>query len=478
MPAITTEPSETVIPAKFPATTPTRTALEHTDDVAKAVETQAVQVRQAVPNANTLLAVQSTSTIRQAVTGIVTVTSTAVSTTTALNTSTTYSTVFQTNTVVLNAKTTVQATSTWTITSHFPVTLTVTAIATDTPTDTSSTAAPALITNVSSGKKTSSVSLSTGAIAGIAVAATFVGVALCVLLFFVWLRHQKQKREREAITEDYAYLGTGRSDGFDTAKAGRSNSSNGGGGNSPPLLYRNTYSGPPTNAARMASVRKSSMAMSQVESNERGLPLTPWYTANANNGISTRPSPRTSLSTSRTTSAVSPTASTPQFGIDMGHQLAIGRAVHTRSGSAQTTATTLSSTVYGGGNNSPRNSMRSNSGKAARLSSAGNPQQRASSSGAASGVTNDTVAADLSSENASKEGAPNYLNSIPLELASTPAPMKWTQPDPPSPMLEPRLGPLRVMNASAPARDSIEELPKIEGELASRLPPTPSSSRP
>ena len=303
---------------------------------------------------------------------------------------------------------------------------------------------------------------------------------MCVMLFFVWLRHQKQKREREAITEDYAYLGTGRSHGFDTAQARRSNSGNGSGGNSPPLLYRNTYSGPPTNSARMNSVRKSSVAMAQVDSNERGLPPTPWYTTkdNPNPNINARPSPRISLSTSLATSPISPTASAQPFGHEMNHQLALGRAVHTRSGSAQTMATATSSTVFGGGNNSTRNSMRSNSGKTARLSSGGNPHKRASSSGAGSGITNDTVAVDQYSEEGSKEGVYNLNNLTPTELASTPAPMKETQPDPPSPMLEPRLGPLRIMNAATPVRDSVEELPKIDNESASRPPTTLTTSEP
>ncbi|CAK7263046.1 hypothetical protein SEPCBS57363_000369 [Sporothrix epigloea] len=481
--APTSTMSEAMITAKFPVILPaTSVTPDHTHTVAETAGIETVQARQAEPDASTLVAVQSTSTIYQAVTGAVTVTSTTVSTTTALKTSTTYQTLFQTKTVVLNAKTTVKATSTWTITSHFPVTLTVTAVATDAPSETSSTVAPALITNVASGKKKSSVSLSTGAIAGIAIAATFVGVALCVMLFFVWLRHQKQKREREAITEDYAYLGTGRSHGFDTAQAKRSNSGNGSGGNSPPLLYRNTYSGPPTNSARMSSVHRSSMAMAQVESNERGLPPTPWYTTkdnpNPNPNTNARPSPRISLSTSLATSPTSPTVSAQPYGNEMNHQLALGRAVHTRSGSAQTMATATSSTVFGGGNNSTRNSMRSNSGKTTRLSSSGNPHKRASSSGAGSGITNDTIAIDQFSEDASKESVYNYNKLTPTELASTPAPMKETQPDPPSPMLEPRLGPLRIMNASAPARDSVEELPKIDNESASCPPTTLSPIQP
>ncbi|CAK7238972.1 MAG: hypothetical protein STHCBS139747_000393 [Sporothrix thermara] len=282
---------------------------------------------------------------------------------------------------------------------------------------------------------------------------------------------------REAITEDYAYLGTGRSDGFGHAPVGRSNSGSGGGGgggNTPPQLFENVYSGPPPNTARMTSVRKSSMGMTQVESNERGLPPTPWYTINTN--------PKTSPRTSPAASPISPTASSLPFGSEANHQqLAYGRAAHMRSESAQTAATGLSSTVVGGGNDSNRNSMRSNSGKAARLSSGGMTHTRASSLGAGSGITNVTAAADELDQgaDASAGGFTNSYNPEPAEVASTSAPVMATLPDPPSPMLEPRLGPLRIMNATVPVNDSVEELPQISTEPVSHLPhPTPESSQP
>ncbi|CAK7232856.1 hypothetical protein SBRCBS47491_008410 [Sporothrix bragantina] len=480
-PKPTTE--DTIATTETPTFAPTATItpVEAPAIPSKAIETAGIHPREAEPEADTQVAAQSTSIVRQAVTGVITVTSTVASTTTVLTTSTEYQTLFQTKTIVLNAKTTVGATSTWTITSHFPVTLTVTAVATAEPTGveaSSSTVAPALITNVANGNEMASKPLSTGAIAGIAVGATFMGIALCAVLFFVWKRHQKQKREREAITEDYAYLGTGRSDGFDSAQVGRSNSGSGGSGNSPPQMYRNVYSGPPSNAARMNSVRKSSMAMTQVETNERGLPPAPWYTINTNTNSNSSTTARTSPGTSPGASPISPTAGALPFGSDANHQLAYGRAVHMRSGSAQTTATGLSSTVVGGGNSSTRNSMRSNSGKATHLSAGGIPHKRASSSGAGSGITNETAEADELHEDAPRNGFSNYNNLAPTELASAPAPMFTMPPDPPSPMLEPRLGPLRITNATIPVNDSVEELPKIFEGSAPNAPPLTKLAQP
>ncbi|CAK7228677.1 hypothetical protein SCUCBS95973_006962 [Sporothrix curviconia] len=476
-PTLTThEPTATdSLPIITPTATTTAPALTSAAP-ADAAKTEAIRPRDSEPVAETQVAVQSTSVVHEAVTNVVTITSTIASTTTVLTTSTEYQTLFHTKTIVLNAKATVEATSAWTITSHFPVTLTVTALATAKPTGvvaSSSTVAPALITSVASGDKTTSKPLSTGSIAGIAVGATFAGIALCVILFLVWNRHQKAKREREAITEDYAYLGTGRSHGFDSAQVGRSNSGSGGGGNRPPQLYRNVYSGPPSNTARMDSVRKPSMAMTQVDSNERGLPPAPWYTINTNTNTNARTSPRTSP----TASPVSPTASSLPFGSEANNQLAYGRAVHLRSGSAQTNATALSSTVVGGGNNSTRNSTRSNSSKAARLSAGGIQHKRASSSGGGSGITNETSTADEASEEASKEGVSSYYNLRPAELDNSQAPMLITPPDPPSPMLEPRLGPLRIINASASVNGSVDELPNINDETGPPLhPPAPPQS--
>ncbi|KAL1891626.1 hypothetical protein Sste5346_007542 [Sporothrix stenoceras] len=421
-----------------------------------AVATEPVLPRQALTDADTMAATHSTSTVIHAVTVTSVVTSVIASTTTMVTTSTGIQTVYQTNTVVLNAKTTVEATSTWTYTSHRPVTVTLTetAAAHNTGSASSSAATPALVTSVSDAV-TPKKNLSSGAIAGIAVGATVFAIVFCLAVFYISRRHIARAKERKEASEDYAFLGTGRSD-FDGPARSNSGSSKG-----PQMILLNRhYSGPPPPNARRPSVRSPVTSDTDPAQNERGLPPIPWYSAASKTSPPTSPVSPTSGSLPFSNDPMSPTSPTsPTFP-------AYGRAAaHMRSGSAQTAGTATSSTIVG--DNSNRNSVRSNSGKTVRFSNGGLPHQRAPSSGSGNETVNEPLdnapnpeeslanipAVQVTPAAPPPALVPPIVQHAPAELHSVPAPRA----DPPSPMLQPQLGRLRIVNGSADADDTSDQ---------------------
>lgn len=327
---------------------------------------------------------------------------------------------------------------------------------------TSSTVAPALITG--STDKIARTSLSSGAIAGIAVGAALAVLVACLFLFCILRRHKKRKAELQAITEDYAYFGTG-----------RSNSEGGIGDNSRYVAYPsdspNQYSGPPPPAARSRATSVQSPSMAQAS--ERGLPPIPWFSEALNKPVATAPtSPTPTTSSSRMSNKEANTGK------------------HVRSPSGQTMATVASSTVVGGGSaRTSLQSMTTNSAnaKAALLlpgaSAGNNPHRRASSSGGGSGMTVETLN-ELEGDEPTAAPSPATMASgvsVPQDpqhpLQPIPQPAVLLQPTPQAPqapleLAQPRpqprasspeirtqhgvLGPLRVVNTPA-IPDAIDE---------------------
>ncbi|KIH90403.1 hypothetical protein SPBR_09040 [Sporothrix brasiliensis 5110] len=399
-----------------------------------------------------MAASRSTSTV--IVSAIITniVTSFIASTTTVLTTSTNVETIYQTNTVVLNAKATVEATSTWTYTSHHPVTVTMTEFSTNSEPASQSTEAPALVTSDSDGSSTNK-NLSGASIAGIAIGVTaFTAIFVAGLIYFV-RRHLARAKERRAISEDYAFLGTGRSD-FEGPTRSNSNS-----GKGPSIVMLNRhYSGPPPPSARRPSAQITTTQYADPMQNERGLPPIPWYS--------------TTSKTSPPTSPISPTSGSFPFSSDLKQIVSqtspasptYARTSHMRSGSANTTITAGSSTIAGG--NSTQTSVRSNSGKTVRFSDSGFSHQRASSSGSGAGTVIDSssdVPMETSGNIPKVQVTPisPVTQVAPSKLPSVPAPCAYLSPDPPSPLLQPQLGPLRIVNGSIDdASDQDEPTPK------------------
>lgn len=466
------EKAASVAPAPVLETATKTTAEEFSaPTLANELIQELIKRQQAEDTKNTMAASKSTTVVQTVVTTTSVISSTALITTTVQTTSLATSTTTQTITTVLNAVATVSSVSTVTNTPRVPVTLTRTEVATipfsasqSPTTSTSTTSAAGLQTG---GAVTVKKGLASGAIAGIAVGVSVVALAAGFLAFFCIRRHRTNKKFRQSISEDYAYLGTGRSESTSAQGVMRTNS----GG---PVMQQTVgYSGPPPpGAVAMAGGRPITRQVT-MQSDDHGLPPTPNF-----NRMPTKRSARSSTSAASASSPISATSQSLPFGseamqsglgVGVAHSGSNGRKSHVRSASALTNLTAASSTVVGG---SARNSVQSTPGMTkATLATAGAGQhKRASSSGGGSGV--ETLA-----ELPNGDSEDSYDNTRGSTMTST-----TTPPPPPrsaerpstahdSPYLEPRLGPLRIVNTPA-TPPSVPTIPEpTEFELEAPLPP-------
>ena len=435
-----------------------------------------IKRQQAEDSMNTMAASKSTVVVQTVITTTAIISSTAVTTTTVHTTSMVISTSVRTITTVLNAKATVSLTSTLTYTPRTPVTRTLTEVATIpfsaslSPTASAATTTPAAL-QTGSPPAVVKKGLATGAIAGIAVGVSVFALAAGLLALLCLRRHRSNKKVRQSISEDYAYLGTGRSES--TGGPGINDTSNQG----PVMQQAVRYSGlSHPNAVAVAGSSRPITRQVTMQSDDHGLPPTPNFTR-----MPTKRSARSSTSAASASSPISATSQSLPFGsealqqnLGVAHSGSNGRKTHNRSGSALTNLTAASSTIVGG---SARNSVQSTPGLAkAMLAAGGQPHKRSSSSGGGSGVTAETL-----TEPAHGDSEDNYdtahgsTGSSSFTPPPPPPPVQRpvTAPDPPSPYLEPRLGPLRIVNtpATPPTVPSIPVPDDLDLDLDIPVPP-------